>query len=488
MSQHTREKADLQELNQPRQHGLTDQRGSPDQSNKSIRPPDTPYAWLQVVSDPPFPATGHPVHMCCASYPGPDIRQIGGFFLMFNCWGTIVSFGTYQRFYESLSSSKESNFNATPSVIAWIGSIQAFLLLFVGALCGRIFDAGYLRHLIVIGGFLIVFGLMMTSLITSYWQALLSQGICTGVGCGCLLIPSIGAPSTWFVKYRGLAIGCVTSGAAVGGVVLPIALQRLIVQVGFPWAIRISAFIALGTLSVSVTLMRQRLPPRRRGAFFEFRALKEPEFALYGIGMFFNMIGFYQFYNFVQSWADASNLSMHGLKPIYLLPIMNAASIPGRLLPTILSDTIGPLNVQIPAVLISAILMFAWLAVSSLRSLLIVTILYGISSGSFIALPPAAVASLTKDMRFFGGRTCSHFLLRATAANIIPGMGVVLSFMSLGSLIGGPSVGAIIQSGKGENYDSARVFAGTALVLGGCLVSVSRLYISRRAGRFTMKV
>lgn len=67
-------------------------------------------------------------------------------------------------------------------------------------------------------------------------------------------------------------------------------------------------------------------------------------------------------------------------------------------------------------------------------------------------------------------------------------MGVVLSFMSLGSLIGGPSMGAIIQSGRGDNYDSARVFAATALCLGGCLISASRLYISRREGRFVMKV
>lgn len=331
---------------------------------------------------------------------------------MFNGWGTVVTFGTYQSFYENLAESETSNFNATPSAIAWIGSIQAFLLLFVGALCGRVFDAGYLRYLILAGGFLIIFGLMMTSLITAYWQAVLSQGICVGAGCGCLLIPSIGTPSTWFVKYRGLAIGCVTSGAAVGGVVLPIALQRLIVHVGFAWAVRISAFITLGTMSISVSILRQRLPPRRRGAFFEFRALKEPEFALYAVGMLFTMIGFYQFYNFVQSWAHADDLHMHGLDPIYLLPIMNAASIPGRLFPTMLSDTVGPLNVQIPAIFISAILMFAWLAVKTLPSLLVVAVLYGVSSGSFLALPPAAVASLTADMRFFGGRTYHIFTCR----------------------------------------------------------------------------
>lgn len=50
----------------------------------------------------------------------------------------------------------------SPSNISWIGSIQAFLLLFMGALSGPAFDAGYFKHLVIAGNLLIVFGLMMT--------------------------------------------------------------------------------------------------------------------------------------------------------------------------------------------------------------------------------------------------------------------------------------------------------------------------------------
>lgn len=146
-----------------------------------------------------------------------------------------------------------------------------------------------------------VFGLMMTSLITSYYQALLAQGVCVGLGMGCLLVPSVGAPSTWFVKHRGIAIGIVTCGSAVGGVILPIMLQRLIKEVGFPWAVRTMGFISLATLSVSIALMRQRLPPRKRGAFFELKALREPEFAFYASGLLITLLGFYVFYNFIQA-------------------------------------------------------------------------------------------------------------------------------------------------------------------------------------------
>lgn len=100
---------------------------------------------------------------------------------------------------------------------------------------------------------------------------------------------------------------------------------------------------------------------------------------------------------------------------------MNAASIPGRTLPMIVSDTVGPLNIQAPFAVISGILAFSWLAVSDLSGLLAVCILYAVASGGFLSMPPAAVASLTPDLSRFGAR-----------------MGVILAFMSLGSLVGNP--------------------------------------------------
>lgn len=174
-------------------------------------------------------------------------------------------------------------------------------MLVLAGFTGRLFDAGYLRHLLLTGTFLIVFGLMMTSLVKSYYQALLAQGICVGLGMGCLLIPSVGVPSTWFVKHRGIAIGIVTCGSAVGGVILPIMLQRLFDEVGFAWAVRTMGFISLATLSISISLMKQRLPPRKRGSFFELKALREPEFTLYALGLLVVLLGFYVFYNFIEA-------------------------------------------------------------------------------------------------------------------------------------------------------------------------------------------
>lgn len=172
-------------------------------------------------------------------------------------------------------------------------------------------------------------------------------------------------------------------------------------------------------------------------------------------------------------WAQQSNISFGDLDPFYLLPIMNAASVPGRTLPTILSDKVGPLNIQSPFAIISGVIAFSWLAVSDLSGLLAVCILYAVASGAFLAMPPAAVASLTPDLSRFGAR-----------------MGVTLAFMSLGSLVGNPVSGAIIQSrDNGGYYAGAKLWAGCMLCGGGALIGTARMILSRRKGLgFMVKV
>ena len=93
------------------------------------------------------------------------LQVLGAFVLMFNSWGIANTFGAFQTYYESNLLVEQS-----PSNISWIGSIQAFLLLFIGGLCtGPIFDAGYVRELVIVGSLLSVSGMMMTSICQEYW-------------------------------------------------------------------------------------------------------------------------------------------------------------------------------------------------------------------------------------------------------------------------------------------------------------------------------
>lgn len=107
------------------------------------------------------------------------LQVLGCFFLWFNLWGYTFAFGTFQNFYE-----QKYLTNTEPSAIAWIGSIQSFLLIISGLWTGPIFDWGYYMYLIYGGAVLSTLGAMMLSLSDQYWQIFVTQGLCIGFGCG----------------------------------------------------------------------------------------------------------------------------------------------------------------------------------------------------------------------------------------------------------------------------------------------------------------
>jgi hypothetical protein len=77
----------------------------------------------------------------------------------------LTTFGAFQEYYQTELLPSQS-----PSAISWVGSIQATLIPMVGLVSGPLVDSGYLRPLIFSGSFLTIFGLMMTSLATEYYQ------------------------------------------------------------------------------------------------------------------------------------------------------------------------------------------------------------------------------------------------------------------------------------------------------------------------------
>jgi MFS family permease len=90
------------------------------------------------------------------------------------------------------------------------------LLLVGGLITGPIFDAGYLRALVIFGSIAAVFGMMMTSVCKEYWQLILAQGLCVGVGAGCMLLPSLAVMPQYFTKRKAFATGIAAAGSSLG--------------------------------------------------------------------------------------------------------------------------------------------------------------------------------------------------------------------------------------------------------------------------------
>jgi MFS family permease len=203
-----------------------------------------------------------------------------GHIVIANTWGFINSFGVFQAYYTTL-------LGRPPSDISWIGSIQVFLTFFIGTFTGRFTDAGFFRPILLCGTVFVAIGIFTSSAATQYWQLLLSQGLCMGIGNGCLFTPAISVVSTYFDKKRSLAIGITACGSVTGGLVFPAMARQLLPAVGFGWAIRAIGFVQVGSLLFANLFMKSRLPPRRTGSLVEWGAFKELEYVFYAAGMFF---------------------------------------------------------------------------------------------------------------------------------------------------------------------------------------------------------
>ena len=133
------------------------------------------------------------------------------FFIFFNTWGLVNTFGSYERYYETgiLSTSSTSN-------ISWIGSLQGSLLLLLGLITGPLYDLGYLHLLINTGTVFTILGMMLTSLCHNYWEVLVAQGILVGIGNGLQFLPSVAIVPQYFSTRKSLATGIATAGSSVG--------------------------------------------------------------------------------------------------------------------------------------------------------------------------------------------------------------------------------------------------------------------------------
>ncbi|KAG8361857.1 hypothetical protein FVEN_g211 [Fusarium venenatum] len=287
------------------------------------------------------------------------LQVLAGHLAMFNTWGYFISFGIFQPHYES-------EFSLPPSTISWIGSLQVCLIFFIGTFSGRAFDAGYYRTALIVGLFLQILGIFMTSIASAYWQVLLAQGICQGLGNGILFAPTIANMSTYFTSKRTVAISAAACGAATGGMVFPLIAQQLLPKIGFRWTVRVMGLVVIVVSALVLLLARTRLKGRKAGPLVEWAAFKEPSYVLFAVAMFFTLWPTWISYNYARQYAT-DKLGGSASDSFLVLIAINAVGIPGRMISAILADRFfGAINVFIPTIFSAALCLYMWSQVTTL--------------------------------------------------------------------------------------------------------------------------
>lgn len=155
---------------------------------------------------------------------------------------------------------------------------------------------------------------------------------------------------------------------------------------------------------------------------------------------------------------------MSYIDSLNLLLIVNAAGIVGRMLPNIIADRCGTLTIFIPTAAASALLIFAWIGISSVSGLYAWAAICGIPVGGIQSMFPSALAALTTDLRKQGTR-----------------IGMVFTVVSFSVLTGPPIEGALV-SALGGQYLAAQLFAGASLLMGMILLGATREAKRRKLG------
>ncbi|KAL0070602.1 hypothetical protein AAF712_002443 [Marasmius tenuissimus] len=389
------------------------------------------------------------------------LTVLGGSLVSFGTFGFTNGFGGFADFYKH-----EYLANYSPTLVSMIGALQVFIMYLFAGFSGAVFDAVGPRYLVPGGGIIAVLALFMLSITQpgQIYQQFLCQSVLFSLGATFSFFPSMSVISHWFKRKLPYAIGPLTAGGSIGGIVFPIMLSRLIPRIGFGWTIRIIAFITLFCFTVATFTIKGRrptkpLPPLKM--LFDFGAFRDPCYVFLATGCWFSVFAVFNPFFYVGLYASTVHPSS-SLNPYYL-SILCATSIAGRTLPGFVAVYLGRFNVFCVSNLITAVLMITlWYNSTAEPNLIAFAALYGFFSGPFFSLMPACVSQIS-PVEKVGARIGGTFF-----------------FMAPATLAGTPITGIFIKTQTIANFQHLILFSAVVGLFGTSLLFTSRFILERK--------
>ena len=375
---------------------------------------------------------------------------------MFCSVGFVNAFGVFEEYYQS----NLLHPTPTPSQISWLGSFNIFSMFGFTLLVGYLNDKYGPRVLVSVGSVIMLFALFMTSLCHTYWQLFLTQGFLLGIGLSFVVLPAFATVPHYFFKRRALALGITVSGSSLGGVVWPIVLKNLLYKIGFRWGVRVAAFIMLPLLFcaiLSIRLPTQAPNTQKAKPKPDLTIIKHPVLMLLAIGLFFIYLGLFSPFFYVTSWTVS--LGFDASLAFYMISIINAASLFGRILPGLAADKFGAYNMMILSALFSGLICCCWTKATSMGGIVVLSLAYGFASGAVIGLQGACSAQIVKPAQYGVA------------------MGSVMAILSIAGLIGSPINGWILDA---WGFLGLSLFSGLAMLVGMLVLMLARLKLNRQ--------
>ncbi|KAI1768921.1 MFS general substrate transporter [Hypoxylon sp. FL1150] len=381
------------------------------------------------------------------------LAVVGGFACLFVSFGWITCIGVFQAYY---STHQLRDYNA--STVGWIPSVETFLLFLGVPIFGGLFDRLGPTIILIIGTVLHVGGLLGVANGQTYGQIFAAQSVVSAMGTGAIFVAGTSAVGTWFQARRGLALGLVSAGSALGAVIGTAVIPVLFDRIGFPWTMRAVAltYFMLMVVAILTTTRRPQATPPSRAPFrvsqlVPVSLLRSGPVLTLAVACFFYFLGVFIPYNYMvveaQDAGDGEQAANN------LLVILSATSTVGRVMPGWLGDRYGRFNTTIAFTFFSILLVLCvWIAAPWRAGRIAFAALYGFGSGTFVSMVPTLIAQVCPDMSKLGLYLGAVYLIIAPSV-----------------LIAQPVAGVLAEAGNKNGRDPyvwLKVFCALAMAVG----------------------
>jgi len=326
------------------------------------------------------------------------------------------------------------------------GAYSVFWLIsgFLGIFTGRLSDKYGPRILVTLSGLLSGLGFLLMSQINSLWQVYLIWGFLIGVGDGCHFIPVTSTIPRWFVKRRGIALGIVFTGLALGAIISPPLAQWLISAYGWQQSFFILGLIIFIIIIPIAQFMKhspqriglkpygenqtiedkQSLAPTT-GGFYLRQAIKTSHFWVFGL-ILASFLFIIQVI-IVHIIPHAVDTGISEIAAASILSIIGISSIIGRLSVGSIADRIGD-RLVLSACLVMTLVALIWLLFTKeIGMFYVFATVFGFAYGGVATLQAMVAAEL------FGLKSLGLIL------------GGVFFLATIGGALGAPLAGSIFD-------------------------------------------
>jgi MFS family permease len=301
--------------------------------------------------------------------------------------GSVMSLGVFlQPMTASLGWSRAGVSSASTLAFLWMGV--------GGFLWGWLFDRYGARVVVLSGGLLMGFGLVMASRAQTLPAFLAIYGTAVGLAVGAIYVPLTAATASWFVRNRSLAVSLVSAGLALGTTLVAPLARWLIVTYDWRYAMLTLGLIAWAVILPTALLLRPApaeavsttlQPTGATDAGMSLRqALKTPVFWSLALANFACCAAHSgPIFHMVSYAADC------GVAPLTAATVLGAAglaALSGRIVCGLLADRLGAKRILVACLVLQAVAVALYLAAHDLDTLYAVSILFGFSYGGAMPL------------------------------------------------------------------------------------------------------